>query len=245
MDQSPYTSPFQEPSPPPDDNNGSVERALAGDYDFDIVETLQTAWEGVDGYKMPVAIIGAVYFVIYLLALMPIVMILGETTLSGVLQQLVGLLLVPMNAAFFMIGLRMANREEINTSMLFAHYDKLLPLAGLQLVIGITVMLGIMLLVVPGIYLAVAVIFAMPLMVEKNMGIVEAFETSRKTVTHHWFKFCALWLALGMIMFVSMLPLGIGLFWTTPMAMILAGQIYQRVFGLGTSAGTVNTPLIG
>lgn len=245
MDQSPYTSPSQEPSPPSDDNHGSVERALAGDYDFDIVEMIQAAWEGIDGYKMPVAIISAVYFVIYLLVIMPIAMILGDSTTSIVLQQIASLLFVPMNAAFFMIGLRMANREEINTSMLFAHYDKFLPLVGLQIVISIAILLGMMLLILPGIYLAYAVLFAMPLMVEKDMGIVEAFETSRKAVTHRWFKFFGLWLVMGVIMFISILPLGIGLFWTFPMIMLLIGLLYQRVFGIGTSADTANTPLIG
>lgn len=229
------------------EEGGSVERALAGDYDFDIMEMIQTAWEGIDGYKMPAAIIGSVYFVIYLLVLLPIFFIFGDSTTGQIVQQLVSLIFTPMNAAFFMIGLRMANREEINTSMLFAHYDKFLPLVGLQIVITIAVMIGLMLLVLPGLYLAYAVLFAIPLMVEKDMGIVEAFETSRKAVTHHWFKFFGLWLVMGVIMVVSILPLGIGLFWTTPMLMLLIGLLYHRVFGIGedTTRQTHTTSLIG
>ena len=242
----PYSPPpANDPNQPaPSHNEGSVARALAGDYDFDIWEVIQTAWESTDGYKMPVAIIGAVYFVIYLVAMGLTAGLFGSETTGIIAQQLVGLLFAPMNAAFFMIGLRMANREEINTAMLFAHYDKLLPLVGLQLVVSVAVLIGLLLLVLPGIYLAYAVLFASPLMVEKGMGIVEAFETSRKAVTHHWFKFFGLWLVMGLIMFISMLPLGIGLFWTTPMMLLLLGQLYLRLFGLGTASSN-HTSLVG
>lgn len=37
---------------------------------------------------------------------------------------------------------------------------------------------------------------------------------------------------LSLIMFVSMIPLGIGLIWTIPMSMIAYGIIYRNMFGI-------------
>ena len=72
---------------------------------------------------------------------------------------------------------------------------------------------------------------AAPLMVEKNMGIWEAMETSRKAITHCWFRYFGLALLSGLVMFGGALALGIGLIWTMPMAMLMFASVYHEMFG--------------
>ena len=235
MSTSPYDQPPQGDAPDSeqDEDQGSIESALAGDYDFEITDILEEAWQSIDGYKLPFAIVSSIYFAIYLLVILPLAFLLGDSAGAQWVMQAVGLLFVPMNAAFFMMGIRMARGEALDNAMLFAHYDKLLPLVGLQIAISLAVMLGLVMLIIPGIYIAIAVMFAMPLMVEKNLSILDAFETSRKAVTFHWFKFFLLMLAMMLITLISILPLGIGLFWTMPMMVAMSGILYRRVFGVG------------
>jgi uncharacterized membrane protein len=78
----------------------------------------------------------------------------------------------------------------------------------------------------------VAYILAIPLVVERKLSPWQALETSRKAITQHWFKVFGLFLVLGVIVLVSAIPLGIGLVWTLPMAIIAIGVLYRTIFGV-------------
>jgi len=84
----------------------------------------------------------------------------------------------------------------------------------------------------PGIYLAVAYMMAVALMIDRDMGVWEAMETSRKAITRHWFKVFFLYLFLGLLMFVAMIPALIGLIWVLPLASIMHGVMYKYMFGV-------------
>jgi uncharacterized membrane protein len=88
-----------------------------------------------------------------------------------------------------------------------------------------------MLFILPGIYLATAYMFTLPLIADRNLQFFEAMETSRKTVTKHWFKLFGLNLIMVFIIGISAIPAGIGLFWTIPLAFIANGILYRKIFG--------------
>jgi uncharacterized membrane protein len=94
------------------------------------------------------------------------------------------------------------------------------------------VLIGFVLLIIPGIYLAIAYYMAMPLVVEKGLSPWAAMEISRKTVSKRWFTMFFFGIVMMLILIVSAIPLGIGLIWTLPMAMIAYGVIYRNMFGI-------------
>ena len=96
----------------------------------------------------------------------------------------------------------------------------------------IMVLIGFLLLVIPGIYLMIAYYMAMPLVVEKGMSPWQALETSRKAVTHRWFSVFGFFIVIAIILVVSSIPLGLGLIWTLPMVMIAYGILYRNMFGV-------------
>lgn len=219
---------------------GSVETALAGQYDFTIGEVLSEAWASINGYKWPYAVITSIYMLIYFgLVVLIAVWFREDIQRAQSLIQLVGFLMLPMSASLTMMGLSMASARPITVKQLFAYYNKFFPLVGLQIVMMMAIVLGLVLFIVPGIYLSIALMFAVPLMLEKNLSIVDAFEASRKAVTHHWFKILGVWLVMVVIVFVSILPLGIGLFWTMPMMMAVIGVLYRRMFGISDPVDTL------
>lgn len=55
-------------------------------------------------------------------------------------------------------------------------------------------------------------------------------EASRKIITKQWFKVFGLGICLGIIVAISAIPLGIGLIWTIPLAMLSMGILYQTIF---------------
>jgi uncharacterized membrane protein len=92
-------------------------------------------------------------------------------------------------------------------------------------------MLGFALLIIPGIYLSIGYMMTYPLIMDKDLSPWEAMEASRKAIHHHWFQIFGLFFVMGLIFIASALPLGIGLFWSIPMGVIMTGIIYRTIFG--------------
>jgi uncharacterized membrane protein len=91
--------------------------------------------------------------------------------------------------------------------------------------------LGLVVLIIPGLYLGVAYGMTIPLIAFNELGAWQAMEISRQAITHKWFNVFALNLAVVFVVFLSALPLGIGLIWTMPWAMLVLGVLYRRMFG--------------
>nr|MDA3868631.1 hypothetical protein [Gammaproteobacteria bacterium] len=60
----------------------------------------------------------------------------------------------------------------------------------------------------------------------------QALETSRKAITRRWFSVFALFIILSIIVFISAIPLGLGLIWTMPLMIIAFGVLYRNMFGV-------------
>ncbi|HPA18889.1 MAG TPA: GYF domain-containing protein [Verrucomicrobiae bacterium] len=114
---------------------------------------------------------------------------------------------------------------------LFAGFrEKPVPLGVLGIVQGIAITIGVLLCVAPGIYLAVAYAFSIPLVMEKNQGFWDAMETSRKTVTPHWFPMFGLCLIAIAFAIVGALLCGVGLLAAYPICGLMIAKAYCGLF---------------
>ena len=100
-----------------------------------------------------------------------------------------------------------------------------------SLVSGALIALGLALCVIPGIYLAVAWCFALPLVIDKNMSFWDAMELSRKTVYHNWWSVFWLMVVCGLINFGGGLLCCVGIFFTLPLTGLAVMYAYNDVFG--------------
>lgn len=91
--------------------------------------------------------------------------------------------------------------------------------------------LGLLLLVLPGIYLAVGYAFVIPLIIDRGMPVWEAMELSRTTVHRHWFQTFGLLLAAGLLLVASALLFGVGLVLTLPLCTAAIMFAYEDLFG--------------
>ncbi len=217
---------------------GSLEKGIAGDYSFSIGETISEAWEKTRGAKWTFHLAMAIYLIVYLIAMLVIMAVstfLPSSVIVAVVSQLALMAVsTPLWAGLFIIGVRRAADAPIQAGQVLSCFSYALPLLLLTVVTTLLVMLGFVLLVLPGIYLAIAYILAVPLMVDKNLGFWQAMEASRKAVTKRWFSVFGLMLVLLLINFIAMIPLGIGLIWSAPMSMIAFGVLYRNIFGCST-----------
>jgi uncharacterized membrane protein len=218
---------------------GSVERALAGDFEFEPLEVLQEAWRLTDGVKL-IFLVGMVAAVVATLAVQFLVMRvmptpsgLGGLIVTGLLTGTLQLLVVgPIYAGIFVVAAWHSAGRTVAMSDLFAHFDKTARIFGVMMLGSLLSYVGFALLILPGIYLTVAYIMALPLVAEKNMPVWQALETSRKVVTKCWWRMFFVGVLIVLILIVSSLPIGIPLIWTVPMGFLSIGVIYRNLFGV-------------
>jgi hypothetical protein len=156
------------------------------------------------------------------------------TSLSdSLIQQLLLSPLAPLGIGFGLLGIRAAMGRDVSISTLVEPYLELLLTT-----------LGFILFLLPGIYLSVAYAFAPILMIEKDMGVWESLEASRKAVTAYWWRFFFLNLAIGLLAVLGGLTI-IGIFWVVPMILIALGLVYTATFddrATDSSRGTDSVP---
>jgi len=208
------------------------------DYDFDIIEMIKVGWERINGVKAQFV----AGFAVYVAAAIIVQMVLGLVFPQGTAeapnllnQQIVGILsypvLMPIMAGIMMMAIKHSRGEAVDFKSVFDYFYMTGKLALAGVIIYIFTVIGIMLLILPGIYVSVAYAFTIPLIVDKNMDVWDAMELSRKTVTKHWFKVAGLMGLLSIIMFISAIPLGVGLVWTVPLMFVtLYGLAYPVMF---------------
>ncbi len=224
-------------------DQGSLEKAVNGAYQFTVGEIISEAWERVSGAKL--ILIGAMFIYIVIASLVTGVISLfldpqpfydaGETAKGVVTDMVVGWLAspvtIPLSVGLLLLGYARANDEELRIDAVFNYYVLVWPLVFASILITVLTYIGFALLLLPGIYLSIAYSFALPLMVDKKLGIWGAMEVSRQAVTKHWFTIFGVNISLVLLMVLSAIPLGIGLIWTVPLILIAQGVMYRKIFG--------------
>ncbi len=237
MADQPYSTPTSDVRPEPATSGefGSIEKALSGDYPYQIGEVLSEAWEKTKGLKGSV-ILGIIIFYLIIIAITAVSMglsMLSNSIAISILTNLVTTAIsLPITVGLLMMGINRSIDRQVSFSMIFNYFSFLIPLLLASLLMYLLIILGLLLLILPGIYLIVAFSFALPLIVERKMGIWEALQTSRKAVTHKWFSFFGFGLLYFVIVFISAIPAGIGLIWTLPMGHAAYGILYRNMFGV-------------
>lgn len=220
---------------------GSLQRGMAGDYDFEVGAVLHEAWQKTHGAKGTLVLAWVLYVLVAIgvgiaLSLVGLGSSWADEEEFGVsfwLGQLIEVAaLTPLVAGLWVIGIRRGCGAEIRATRVFDYYSKWFPIFVLTLIMYILIAVGLLMLVLPGIYLAIGYGLALPLLVDKSFEPWEALETSRKAVTRHWFRFFGFFIVLFVMNLATVFTLFIGLIWTLPMTQIAMGILYRRVFGV-------------
>ncbi len=216
---------------------GNVEDAVTGRYDFSIPEVLSEAWQRVAGSKRVFVTVGVILFVgIAVVSRLLGALLFGASAESGLVrgtlfQIAMTAILYPFLVGVMMLGIRRAVDAPIDVRDAFGYLEHAGAVVVAAVPIALLTSIGFALLVLPGLYLSVAWLFALPLIVEKGLPAWEAMETSRRAVTHHWFKVFGALLVFGLIVFASAFTV-VALIWTLPFWIIGYGVLYRIVFGV-------------
>ncbi len=103
----------------------------------------------------------------------------------------------------------------------------------LSLVLNILTLIGYVLCLVPGIYMAVAWFFSIPLVIDRQMSFWAAMESSRKMVNKHWFLVFAFLLVYGLVSMAGLIACCIGVFVSLPIGLGALMYAYETIFSAG------------
>ena len=250
-DSNPYISPVAElVDRRRDAGGGTLEDGIRGNYRLDLGEVMSKAWALTRGSKGTL-VLAMILFAAASLAASKFLALLGlsgeAAMLRGEYARGLGLALLggivaapitaPLYAGIMIIGIKRAAGVDTGVRDLFGCFDRLVPLTITSLLMTLFVYVGLVMLVLPGLYLGMAFMAAPALVVDKGLGPWQALEASRKALTHSWFTVFAVVMVGAIVAALSALALGIGLIWTLPWFILMLGVVYHTVFGYGASPG--------
>ncbi len=197
-------------------------------YAVDMGKYLSRGWE-----LFQKNIGGFIGFTLVLAALAIVVGVLPERLdFLGTLVMLV--LSGPLAAGWYYVAFRLIKQQVPTFNDFFLGFNNFLPLFLANLLVNIFVAIGMVLLIVPGVFLVVAYMFTIPLIVDRRFDFWAAMETSRKLITRQWFAIFVFVLVLVLINVVGVLLLGVGLFVTIPLTSCAVAAAYEDIVGLST-----------
>jgi uncharacterized membrane protein len=166
-------------------------------------------------------------------------------SLGGISVLLLGIaLLQAIGSLVFSIalldgGLQSVRGHTLAFPELFGKVAEVPNLIGLHLFGGLAVVLGLLAFVAPGIYLAVAYVFAGMALVDRPQSFVDALNSSRRLVTPHWFDVTLFLLAVFGVVVLGYLACLVGGFVSVPVGFCMVAAGYQQLLSL---AGQVASP---
>lgn len=142
----------------------------------------------------------------------------------------------PLNAGFLIVAFKLLRNRATTFGDFFRGFNNFLPLFLVSLVSSVMIGIGFILLLIPGIYLAVAYTFALPLVLEKKMNFWDGMEFSRKLISKNWFSFFGFAFVLVLVNLAGGLLLGVGLLVTIPLSVCAIAAAYADIVGLPASS---------
>ena len=219
---------------------GSLASGIRGEYDFKIADVIKESWRRTRGLK-------AAYWggmILFILVVLGVLLLIMGIAMSGfipnfslgivgeqVLTLLITAVIYPFMAGIAMMGVNRAVDHPVSATQVFGYFDVFLTIMVAGILVTFLTNIGFMLLIIPGIYLTIAYALTMPLITEKKLGAWRAMESSRKAITHQWFKIFGLFLLMGLILMLGAMTV-IGLFWVMPMLTAMLGVLYRIIFGV-------------
>ena len=146
-------------------------------------------------------------------------------------ELVITLAILPLGIGLGLMGIRRAAQRDVPINTLVEPYNKSLQLMAMFVIMMLLILAGFALFILPGVYLSIAYAFAPYLITEKDMGVWESLETSRKAITAFWWRYFGLML-VGLLMIIAgAIPLAIGLLWALPILAIATGEVFADTFG--------------
>ena len=196
---------------------------IARDYRVDVGDCFSRSWKLITANARLLVGATAVALVIgSLLGLVPVLGITAAILLAFVLQ-----------GGLHWLFLQRLRGKPADFGEMFAGFSlAFVPLLLAGLVAHVLVGIGLLLCILPGIYLLVSWRMFVPLLIiDKGLDFWPAMELSRRVVSRHWWPCFGLFLVVCLVGLVGALACVVGVFFTLPIAVGAMVCAYEDIFG--------------
>jgi uncharacterized membrane protein len=240
------SNPYSAPQSPWEAPIVSGEEIVPGSDPMDPVEVLKRAFELTKRNFVTILLVGVVYFAVTIgisFAFAIVQGVVGAVTNGGgsagdspapvavamilitqILSQVVSLFL---GLGVTRIGLDLVSGKQVEVGMLFSQGGKLLRAIGASILFFLMVVVGLLLLIVPGIYLALRYGQYLNAIVDKDLGVMDAFAYSSSITTNNRLNIFLIWLLSIPVILAGMLACFVGLVFAGPMVWLMYLVAYR------------------
>jgi uncharacterized membrane protein len=153
----------------------------------------------------------------------------GALTKGRVIGILAAIFMIIVRIGYTKIYLRMDDGEKPKFSDIFNEYSLFWKYLGVSILFPLAVLGGLILLIVPGIIWAVRFSFSMLIVVDSKMGPIAAMKESYALTKGSFWSLLLFWISIGLINFIGLILLGIGLLFTIPVSTFAIIQVYRKL----------------
>jgi hypothetical protein len=203
----------------------SYEEAAANTPDIDMIECIKEAWE---------------------MSKDKLLLLLGGMVVLGLVSMAAGMIpfasffvSVPIVAGLTMVNLRIVNGAPFEFSNFFDGFKRFVPLMIVGLIVSLGIILGMVLLILPGIYFAIATTFAVTLVIDRGEEPMAAIKGSMKVVNANFLKVLLFMLVIGVFNFIGLLACGVGMLITAPVSGVATIIFYNKMLGIAGGAENI------
>jgi hypothetical protein len=162
-----------------------------------------------------------------------IILIIGAIGLLPILSVIAVLVLNgPLVGGLFGMYLKCIRKQPVTVGDAFAGFGpRFVPLMLASIVMSLLIGLGMLFCFVPGIYLAVAWMFTLPLVIDRPLDFWPAMEVSRKVVNKVWWPLFGLVILTQLLFLAGFLACLVGVVFTAPIGIAATMYAYEDIFG--------------
>ena len=199
------------------------------DVTFSISELIQDAWSKFKekpGFWILITIISIAvgYFGDYGLSIDPESFEASFTSIQGFLMSIISLYL---SASITLIYIKYMRGESVTfNDLIGVNFNKFIHYILAVLVSGVLMILGFVLLILPGFYVMARLIFAQYLVLDRNLSFSEAITTSFNMSDGHVLNFISFIFAMAFLVILGFLSLLFGVLIAIPVSSLATAKLY-------------------
>ena len=194
-----------------------AEHLIQQGYETDAGKYIRRGW---DIFQENMGIFIAYTLIMLLISVVSAFIPFGSIVVSG-----------PLTAGFYIVANKISKGEPYEFGTFFKGFDFFVQLLLWTLVGGIFIALGLVALIIPGIYLAVAYTFVPLFIVFGKMEFWDGMEFSRKLITRNWWNIFGFVLLLFLINLAGNLAFFVGLLFTIPLTHCAIYAAFEDIVG--------------
>jgi tetratricopeptide (TPR) repeat protein/predicted Ser/Thr protein kinase len=198
------------------DNAAFIAAARARDYQLNIGYCLRRGWN---------LVLRSFWEIVGIVALIGLLQHAANSTLIGIVVS------GPLSGGLWLYFLKKIRGGQATAGTAFSGFSvafAALFLGGL--VTFLLILAGLVCLLLPGIYFAVAWAFTLALVADKGLDFWPAMRLSRQVISKHWWKFLWFFIVLGTMELAGYLACLVGIFIAAPIVWAALAYAYEDIF---------------